>query len=349
MARRLRLEAENGVYHVINRGNYRAPVFRSDQTKAAFLRCLDETCVRTDWRVHAWCIMSNHYHLAVATPESNLVEGMRWLQGTFATRFNRLRHERGHLFQGRYKSLMVDPAEGLGPLCHYIHLNPVRARLCGVADLPAHRWTNLGWLMRPKQRPEWSSPDPALVHAGGLADNASGRGKYLEYLAWLSEDEPARKQQKFEAMSRGWIIGSKGFARALVQEHKELSGQGPRLAKEVQAAREAVWLDTRERLLRQLCHTAAELEPAGKSVDWKLAVAAGLKARTTATNRWLAQNLCMGNMHEVSRKVAAWIRRPDPALFSLINQTPNPKPQTLTPAMGTMERRESCSVHHFVI
>ena len=157
------------------------------------------------------------------------------------------------------------------------------------------------------------------MHAGALPDNAPARRKYLKYLAWLGEDEPARKQQRFEAMSRGWIIGGKDFARMVVQEHKELRGQGPRLAKEVQAAREALWLETRERLLRRLGHAVADLDVTGKSVDWKLAIAAGLKARTTVTNRWLAQNLHMGNMHEVSRKVAAWIRQPDLALLSLIN------------------------------
>ena len=120
MARKLRLESEGGIYHVISRGNYRAPVFRADKTKAAFLNCLDEACAKTGWRVHAWCLMSNHYHLAVETPRANLVEGMRWLQGTFSVRFNRLRQESGHLFQGRYKSLLVDPVGGLGPLCHYI-------------------------------------------------------------------------------------------------------------------------------------------------------------------------------------------------------------------------------------
>jgi len=111
----------------------------------------------------------------------------------------------------------------------------------------------------------------------------------------------------------------------LIQEHKELPGQGPRLAEEVQAAREAVWLETRDGLLRRLHHTKAELGTAGKSVGWKLAVAAGLKARTTVTNRWLAQNLRVRNRHEVGRKVAAWIRQPDHALLGLISQTPSPK------------------------
>ena len=75
MARKLRLESEGGVYHVLNRGNYRADIFRSAKTKAAFLACLGEACAKTGWRVHAWCLMSNHYHLAVETPRANLVDG----------------------------------------------------------------------------------------------------------------------------------------------------------------------------------------------------------------------------------------------------------------------------------
>jgi putative transposase len=73
MARPLRLESEDGVYHVLNRGNYRADIFRGDKAKASFLRCLDEACAKTGWRVHAWCLMSNHYHLALSTPRANLV------------------------------------------------------------------------------------------------------------------------------------------------------------------------------------------------------------------------------------------------------------------------------------
>jgi REP element-mobilizing transposase RayT len=82
MARPLRMESEAGVYHVLNRGNYRSDIFRGEKTKQAFLQCLDQACVKTGWQVHAWCLMSNHYHLAVSTPQANLVEGMRWLQGS---------------------------------------------------------------------------------------------------------------------------------------------------------------------------------------------------------------------------------------------------------------------------
>ncbi len=91
MARKLRVEYEGAIYHVISRGNYRADVFRSDKTKEAFLACLDEACTKAGWLVHAWCVMSNHYHLCLETPAANLVDGMRWLQCTFSVRFNRYR------------------------------------------------------------------------------------------------------------------------------------------------------------------------------------------------------------------------------------------------------------------
>ena len=313
------------MYHVLNRGNYRADLFRGTKTRAAFLDCLAEACQKTGWVVHAWCVMSNHYHLAVSTPRANLAEGMSWLQGTFALRFNRLRSERGHLFQGRYKSLVVDPDGGLGPLCHYIHLNPVRARLCAVAELPSYRWVSLGWLQEPTRRPAWYAPAPALQHAGDLADTPAGRRKYLEYLGWLAEDEPARKQQRFDAMAKGWVIGTAEFTQALVRENRAQVGHGPRLAAELQEAREAIWAEQLDRLLGKLHRKRDDLAAAGKSADWKLAVAATLKAQTTVTNRWLATAMHLGNLHEVSRKVAAWTRQPNAVLLKKLGQTPNPK------------------------
>lgn len=308
MARRLRMESEFGVYHVLNRGNYRRDIFRSDKTKVTFLACLAEACERTGWRVHAWCIMSNHYHLALSTPRANLVEGMRWLQGTFAIRFNRFRDERGHLFQGRYKSLLVDPADGLGPLCHYIHLNPVRARLCGVPDLKRYRWTSLHWLCAGGSMAPWYDPQPALSHAGGLQLTVVDTSRYLQYLAWLAEDEPARKRQRFEAMSKGWIIGPGQFAREMMEEHRELAGRGRQHAGELQAAREAGWDEALGDELRRIGRPREDLSVATKSAEWKLRLAAALKARTTVTHRWLGEHLHLGVRDEVCRKLNAWQR-----------------------------------------
>src|SRR5438552_1338688 len=165
--------------------------------------------------------MSNHYHLAIETPQANLVEWMRWLQSTFSMRYNRLRRENGHLFQGRYKSLIVDPDEGLGALCHYIHLNPVRAKICTVVDMGNWPWSSLHWLQNPKKRPAWYRVEPSLSHAGTLADSTVGRKKYMKYLAGLCEDEPAKKALNFEKMSKGWAIGSRSFKHELIKDHQE--------------------------------------------------------------------------------------------------------------------------------
>lgn len=325
MARKLRMEAEGGIYHVISRGNYRADVFRTEKTKVAFLNCLDEACIKTGWRVHAWCLMSNHYHLALETPAANLIAGMRWLQGTFSVRFNRLRAERGHLFQGRYKSLVVDPDEGLGPLCHYIHLNPIRAKVCPLDQLATWQWSSLSWLMQPKARRPWFSAEAALNHAGGLADTPTGRSKYLKYLDWLQEDQPAQKALKFETMSTGWVIGSLGFKKEVVREHREAAAALKQGDRETADLAEAVRQDALGAALQCLGKTRADLIRESKSVPWKVALAAALKSRTTATNRWLGENLNLGVLHEVSRKISRWNKQPDPVLNRKLRCTTNHK------------------------
>ena len=134
MARKPRLEFAGAIYHVISRGNYRKELF-GDRTAGAFEKTLFEACAKCGWLLHAYVIMSNHYHMAVETPEANLVEGMRWLQGTFGIRFNAFRGERGHVFQSRYKSLVIEEGRLLLGLVNYIHLNPVRAGIVTVAEL----------------------------------------------------------------------------------------------------------------------------------------------------------------------------------------------------------------------
>ena len=216
MARKLRLEYEGAMYHVINRGNYRAAVFGEEGAREAFMGCLFEACEKADWVLHAYVLMSNHYHLALETPRGNLVEGMRWLQSTFANRFNRYRGENGHVFQGRYKALVVESGENLGAVAHYIHLNPVRAGILPVTRLAEYWDSSFAALLEPKKRPPCLRVEAFLNAAGELRDTATGRRKYVEYLAWLAESEPGQKQLKFESMSRGWVLGGQAFKQALV-------------------------------------------------------------------------------------------------------------------------------------
>jgi len=106
MARKLRVEYPGAIYHVMNRGDRREPIFRDDADRKRFLETLDEACVRSGWQVHAYCLMSNHFHLVVETPQPTLVAGMKWFLGTYTGRFNRRHKLFGHLFSGRYKSLI---------------------------------------------------------------------------------------------------------------------------------------------------------------------------------------------------------------------------------------------------
>src|SRR4029077_10578585 len=129
MARKLRVEFEGAVYHVMNRGDQRERIFVNDEDRRLFLATLGEACAKTEWQVHAYCLMSNHFHLVIETPQANLVAGMKWLLGVYTKRYN-IRHELyGHLFAGRYKALLVE-GSGHGYLrtvCDYVHLNPLRA------------------------------------------------------------------------------------------------------------------------------------------------------------------------------------------------------------------------------
>ena len=108
MPRVLRIEYPGAIYHVMNRSERCEPIFRDDFDHKRLLATLAEACTKTDWQVHAFCLMDNHFHLVVETPNANLLAGMRWFLSTYTARFNRRHKLFGHLFSGRYKALIVD-------------------------------------------------------------------------------------------------------------------------------------------------------------------------------------------------------------------------------------------------
>jgi len=108
MARKLRVQYPGAIYHVMNRGDRREAIFSDDHDRQRFLDTLGEAREKTDWQVHAFCLMHNHFHLVLETPRANLVEGMQWFLGVYTSRFNHRHKEFGHLFSGRYKALIVD-------------------------------------------------------------------------------------------------------------------------------------------------------------------------------------------------------------------------------------------------
>jgi len=206
MARRLRIQYEGALYHVVNRGNYRRDVFETVGAVQAFVSVLVEAVVRYGWWLHAYVVMQNHFHLAVETPRANLVEGMHWLQGTLATRFNRFRDERGHLFQGRYQSILVEDFAGLAGLVDYIHLNPVRAGIVPAEQAAAFRWSSLSRFVKGPRFDRLTAAD-WLAAQGGWTDSVSGWQEYQKHLQELSADSEAQKRLGFDGFSRGCVTG----------------------------------------------------------------------------------------------------------------------------------------------
>ncbi|MCF7848317.1 MAG: transposase [Kiritimatiellales bacterium] len=184
MGRSPRIEFGGAVYHVTSRGNRQEAVFLDGKDCEVFIDALDEVCGRTGWRMHAFVLMGNHYHLLLETPEPNLVDGMRWLQGTYTKRFNGRHKQWGHLFQGRYKALLVDGEGGyFGTVCDYIHLNPARTKCFDLENgkLAEYRWSSYPLYMRPSRRPDWLSVERSLGRLG-LMDDRSGRIRYQQHM-----------------------------------------------------------------------------------------------------------------------------------------------------------------------
>ena len=152
MARPIRVEFEDATYHITARGNERRRVFHSDRERELFVETLGECARLHQLRVHAWCLMPNHYHLIVGTPRGNLSQAMGWLQTTFTVRFNRQRRRSGHLFQGRFKAHLIDTDEYATTLLRYVHLNPVRPRNRAAA-VPPERQEGFG--QQKGSRREW--------------------------------------------------------------------------------------------------------------------------------------------------------------------------------------------------
>jgi putative transposase len=293
VARKLRLQFECAIYHVINRGNYRQDVFASAGAAMAFEKTLAEACVLFSWRMHAYVIMRNHYHLALTTPQPNLVKGMHWLQGTFASRFNRLRSENGHLFQGRYQALLIENAAALLRVVDYIHLNPVRAKIVPADRLINFRWSSLRRFGGIDQ-PRWLSATDWLEQLGLGADGA-GWQRYRQSLEHLAGDAAEQGRRGFDTMTRGWAIGTSGWSKAVAKEYDHLSvsaGVSDEALWEMKAVR---WTETLARVLAVEKKDSLDIAEDPKGAAWKIKSARILRDESNAPYAWIADALNMGS------------------------------------------------------
>ncbi len=211
MARPLRIEFAGALYHVTSRGNGREDIYLNDGDREAFYEVLAEVCRRFNWVVHAECQMTNHYHLLVETPDGNLASGMRQLNGVYTQRFNRRHGRVGHVFQGRYKAIIVQKEAYMLELARYIVLNPVRARM----------------VRAPKDWP-WSSyrATAGLAHSGDwlytdwiLSAFAKRRHTAIErYRAYVAEGK--NQPSPWEQLKNQIYLGSDAFVEDMQSKLK---------------------------------------------------------------------------------------------------------------------------------
>ena len=164
MARPLRITYPGAFYHVTSRGNERKNIFKSRRDREKFLEYLESASKRYDAVIHVFCLMDTHYHLLLETPSANLSQIMRHINGAYTTYFNVKRGRSGHLFQGRYKAILVDIDEYAKELSRYIHLNPVRAKMVNIPE--EYEWSSYRFYIGEKQPPEWLYRDFILGYFG---------------------------------------------------------------------------------------------------------------------------------------------------------------------------------------
>lgn len=302
MPRQLRIEYEGAVYHVMSRGDRREDIVRGDADRELWIETLAEACGKCDWQVHAYCLMSNHFHLVVETPLGNLVSGMKWLLGTYTVRFNARHRLRGHLFAGRYKSVLLDESDDsyLRVACDYVHLNPARAGLLGAEQpLSDYVWSSYrDYLQLGSMRPRWLRTDRVLGEHGVGRDDRRSR---LEFSRRMEAErlEANRAGTNDERIRRGWRLGGEAFLARLLDR---LDGK---LTENHEARERADTAEMKaERIiqsrLEEIGWSEKDLGERGKCVPEKIRIAQQLRAETTLSLKRVAERLSMGTWTNVS-------------------------------------------------
>src|ERR1035441_10193039 len=286
----------------MNRGDRRGGVFLGDEGPQRLLQTLTEACQKTGWQVHAYCLMRNHFHLVIETPQPNLVAGMKWLLGTYTSRYNRRHKEFGHLFSGRYKALIVEGSGNgyLKTVCDYVHLNPARAKgLKPGQPLSAFTWSSYPqYLAAPSRRPGWLRVDRLLGEWGIPKDSAAGRRVFAERMEWRRGGD---LRGGFQRVGRGWGPGGEEFRQELLEQVDARPGPS-HFGEAVQEAEAA----QAERLvvegLKRLRWAEADLRARRKGERGKVQLARELRSKTTMPLAWIAARLNMG-----TRGHLAWL------------------------------------------
>ena len=212
MSRPLRIEYAGAVYHVTSRGNEKKPVFKTETDRQNFLNTLQHVGKRYNWICHAYCLMTNHYHLLIETPDGNLSIGMRQLNGVYTQLFNRLHGRAGHLFQGRFKAILIQKDSHLLEVCRYVVLNPVRAKMVEKPD--DYSWSSyLATAGKTKAHP-CITTDWVLRQFSGKRGKAEQ--EYRKFVSWGIGQKTIWTEVRGQA-----LLGEDGFVDSLVDHLKK--------------------------------------------------------------------------------------------------------------------------------
>ena len=310
MSRPLRFQYAGASYHVMARGDGGKAVFEEDKDCFDFIDRLGKVCGSHGWRIHAWVLMGNHFHLLVETPEPNLVTGMKTLLGGFSQAWDRRRKRMGHVFQGRYKSVPVSGEECdawyFRIVADYIHLNPARAGLAGGnrGTLADYRWSSVASYAGGKA-PLWQVHERVL-RAFELARDGRGKRAYVAWLEARAAEGGKITPEATKTRKQGWHLGPETFRDKLLglldgSRKIRLKGSqtGGPLLEHGEAEAERLLLTALPAL--ELPTTTRELASTRKADPRKAAVAILLRKRTAVANGWIAERLAMGHASTVSR------------------------------------------------
>lgn len=321
MPRAPRIEFENAIYHVMARGNRQEPIVFSDEDRELFVKTLSDACTRSGWEVFAWVLMDNHYHLVFRTPQANLVAGMQWFQNAYTRRLNSRHQLWGHLFGGRYRSILVENdshggsmwRDYLTTVIDYVHLNPGRDGLVdgGEVSCADYEWSSVatGYALPPSKRPPWMIVEEGL-DLFGYRDSAANRRKFIDRLddwVWEEKGEPEMEGVSVETrVKRGWFWGSQSFQERMF-EH--LDQEGVRESRDYQSSQTEQ--DYNENRALEIMAEAEDFF--GEAItdlcevirgDWtRHAIAWAIARETTVSQKWIAENVNLKSAANASQQI----------------------------------------------
>ena len=225
MPRALRIEYPGALYHIMSRGNHLERIFKDNTDRSLLLKTLGEAAKSSGWTIHSFVFMSNHYHLLIETHRPTLVKGMQYLNSTYTRRYN-LRHKTfGHLLQGRYKALLIDPSNPnyFLTISNYIHLNPIRARIIQEPkELWKDPWNSAGWIAAKRAKaPDWLKWQRVYAELGHTKRSLSAIRDYRQHLLQKAVDQ--QNPHQYQKIRRGWCLGSEQFIQEMKDKLHELS------------------------------------------------------------------------------------------------------------------------------